>query len=73
MNRKKDDDMKIFTLLFLILALITGLISFTGMNYQGVEVMRVLCFVFTDLFMVSLLAKTLFPNNLWLRQQKIKK
>ncbi len=65
--------MKIFTLLFLIVALITGFISFTGMNYQGVEVMRVLCFVFTDLFMISLFAKALFPNHLKLKQQKVKK
>ncbi|WP_424494816.1 DUF1328 domain-containing protein [Salinimicrobium sp. GXAS 041] len=65
--------MKIFTLLFLIIALVTGFISFTGMNYEGIEVMRVLCFVFTDLFMISLFAKVLFPNNLRLRQQKVKK
>jgi uncharacterized membrane protein YtjA (UPF0391 family) len=65
--------MKNYTILFLILALITGLISFTGLRFDGIEVLRVLCLIFTDLFMVSLFAKALFPNTEKLRLQKVKK
>lgn len=65
--------MKNYTILFLILALITGLTSFTGMRFEGIEVMRVLCLIFTDLFMVSLFAKALFPENHKVRYQKVKK
>ena len=65
--------MKNYTILFLILALITGLISFTGLRFDGIEVLRVLCLIFTDLFMVSLFAKALFPNTEKFRFQKVKK
>lgn len=65
--------MKNYTILFLILALITGLTGFTGMRFEGIEVMRVLCLIFTDLFMVSLFAKALFPENHKVRYQKVKK
>lgn len=65
--------MKIYTILFLTLAVITGIMSFTGLNYNGVEVMQILCFVFTDLFVISLFAKALFPENMKMRYQKVKK
>lgn len=64
--------MKNYTILFLILALITGLTGFTGFNFDGVEVTRVLCLIFTDLFIVSLFTKALFPDDKKLRYQKIK-
>ena len=34
--------MKKYTALFLILAMITGLVGFTGLRFTGIEVVRVL-------------------------------
>ena len=71
---KKESDMKNFTLLFLVLAIVTGLLGFADiMEIQRVVTMRVACLIFTDLFVVSLFAPSLLPKDHNLRYQKIQK
>ena len=64
--------MKKYTVLFLILAVITGLVGFTGLRFTGIEVIRVVFLVGADLFVISLMAKLFFPDKK-LRLQRIKK
>lgn len=54
--------MRKYSSLFLIMAVIMGLIGFTGLNFEGIAIPRILCVVFTDLFLVSLMAKVLFSD-----------
>ena len=57
--------MKNYTLWFLGLALITGLLGFyPGMDFFGIKAVRIFFIIFTDLLIVSLLAKGLFPSRL---------
>ena len=65
--------MRNYTILFLILALVTGLTGFTGLEFDGVEYVRVLCLIFTDLFVVALFAKVLFPQENRMRYQRVEK
>ena len=55
--------MKHYSTVFLILALITGLIGFVFGRFEGVEIVRILSLVFTDLFVISLIAKAFFPEG----------
>lgn len=64
--------MKYNSIIFLGAALITALIGFTGLNFDGIEIIRVLCLIFTDLFVVSLIARAFFPDQKVLGYQKIK-
>lgn len=52
--------MKRKSLLFLALAVITGLVGFTGLSFSGIEVIRVMFLIFADLLIVSLFAKLFF-------------
>lgn len=66
--------MKNYTIFFLILALLTGLTGFSGLKFDGIEFIRVLCLIFTDLFVVALFAKAIFPDEeKRLRYQKVEK
>lgn len=55
--------MKRKSLLFLALAVITGLVGFTGLSFSGIEVIRVMFLIFADLLIVSLFAKLFFLRN----------
>jgi len=65
--------MKKKALLFLILALVTGIIGFTGMAFDGIEVIRVMFLIFADLLVISLLAKLFFPDRPKMKYQPVKK
>lgn len=64
--------MRHYSTLFLVLALLTGLIGFVGGDFSGVEIVRVLSLIFTDLFVISLIAKAFFPDEK-MRYEKVKK
>lgn len=65
--------MKRKTLLFFVLALITGLVGFTGLSFSGIEVIRVMFLIFTDLLIISLMAKAFFPDKSKLKYQPVEK
>ena len=65
--------MKKKTLLFLVLALITGLVGFTGLSFSGIEVVRVMFLIFADLLVISLLAKMFFPERPKMKYQPVNK
>ncbi|SDS04548.1 DUF1328 domain-containing protein [Gramella sp. MAR_2010_147] len=65
--------MKSKTILFLVLALITGVVGFTGLSFNGIEVVRVLFLIFADLLVISLLAKLFFPNKPKMKYQPVNK
>lgn len=62
--------MRNYSLLFLSLAVLTGVIGFAGLTFAGIEVVRVLFLIFADLLIVSLLAKLMFPKP---QLQRVKK
>jgi uncharacterized membrane protein YtjA (UPF0391 family) len=64
--------MRKYSLVFLIVAAVTGAIGFSGLSFAGIEVVRVLFLIFADLLVVSLIARLLLGNNN-LRLQRIKK
>lgn len=45
------------------MALVTGLIGFAGGDFGGVELVRILCLIFTDLFVISLVHRAFFPDK----------
>lgn len=55
--------MKDKSITFLILALVTGVLGFALGDFPGTQFVRILFILFTDLFIVSLLAKGLFSKN----------
>lgn len=65
--------MKSKSLLFLALAVVTGLIGFTGLSFSGIEVIRVMFLIFADLLIVSLIAKLFFPEKPKVRFQPVKR
>ncbi|MCF4102066.1 DUF1328 domain-containing protein [Gillisia sp. M10.2A] len=65
--------MKNYTLLFLIMTVVTGLIGFAGLNFYGIEVVRVLFLIFADLLVISVISKLFFPTTDDMRLQRVKK
>lgn len=65
--------MKRKTTLFLVLALITGLIGFTGLSFDGIEVIRVMFLIFADLMIISLMAKLFFPERSKVKYQAVRR
>lgn len=65
--------MRKYSRMFLMMTVITGLISFTGLDFKGIGIARILFVIFADLFLVSVMAKVLFPNKKKLHYQKIDK
>ncbi|TBW26521.1 DUF1328 domain-containing protein [Gramella sp. KN1008] len=63
--------MKRKTLLFFVLALITGLIGFTGLSFAGIEVVRVMFLIFADMVIISLMAKWFFPEKPKVKYQTV--
>lgn len=63
--------MKRKTLLFLVLALITGVVGFSGLSFSGIEVIRVMFLIFTDLLIISLMAKLFFPEKPKMKYQSV--
>ena len=55
------------------MTIVTGLLGFAGMNYFGIEVVRVLFLIFADLLIVALISKTFFSDSKEVRLQRIKK
>jgi len=65
--------MKSKALLFLILALVSGVIGFTGLSFDGIEVIRVMFLIFADLLVISLMAKLFFPEKPKMKYQPVNK
>lgn len=63
--------MKKKTLLFFVLAVITGLIGFSGISFSGIEVIRVMFLIFADLLIISLIAKLFFPDRPQVKYQHV--
>ncbi len=55
--------MRNYSILFLILTVVTALIGFTGLDFYGIEAVRILSLVFADLFVISILAKIILPKK----------
>lgn len=64
--------MKHYSTIFLVLALITGMFGFIGGDFEGVEIVRILSLIFTDLFVISLIAKAFFPDKK-MRYERVQK
>lgn len=65
--------MKDHTITFLVLTLVTGVSGFALGDFIGIEFLRIMFIVFTDLLVVSLLAKGLFSDNKKLQKVRVKK
>ncbi|WP_034923338.1 DUF1328 domain-containing protein [Gillisia sp. CAL575] len=65
--------MKNYTLHFLIMTIVTGLLGFAGLNFFGIEVVRILFLIFADLLIVSLISKTFFSDTNDVKLQRVKK
>ena len=63
--------MKKKALLFLVLAVVSGLVGFTGLAFAGIEVIRVMFLIFADLLVVSLMAKLFFPDKPKMKYQPV--
>jgi len=48
---------------FLIIALIAGLLGFTGVEFVSIEIARTLFFIFLILFIISLIYHLLYNNH----------
>ena len=66
--------MKNYIFIFLLLTALTGILGFAGMNFYGIEAVRVFFLIFADLLVISVLGKILFtPTEDDMRLERIKK
>jgi uncharacterized membrane protein YtjA (UPF0391 family) len=65
--------MKNYTLHFLIMTVVTGLLGFAGLTYYGIEVVRILFLIFADLLIVALISKIFFSDTKKVRLLRVKK
>lgn len=66
--------MKNYITLFLILTIITGVVGFAGLNFYGLEAVRIFFLIFADLLVISVLTRLFFPDNTEkMRLERIKK
>ncbi len=65
--------MKNYTLHFLIMTIVTGVLGFAGITFFGIEVVRVLFLIFADLLIVALISKIFFSDTKKVRLQRVKK
>ncbi len=65
--------MKNYTIIFLIITALTGLIGFAGLSFKGIEFVRITFLIFADLLIISVLAKLFFSNRGKLKLQRIRK
>ncbi len=65
--------MKNYTLHFLIMTIVTGILGFAGLTFFGIEVVRVLFLIFADLLIVSLISRTFFSDTKEVKLQRVKK
>lgn len=65
--------MQNYTLHFLIMTIVTGLLGFAGLSFFGIEMVRILFLIFADLLIVALISKTFFSESKKVRLQRIKK
>lgn len=70
---KIKNTMKNYTLHFLIMTIVTGVLGFAGMTFFGIEVVRVLFLIFADLLIVALISKIFFSDTKKVRLQRVKK
>lgn len=55
--------MRKYSPLFLIVTVITGILGFSGIDFEGIEVVRVLFLIFADLLVISLLARIILSKS----------
>lgn len=55
------------------MTIVTGLLGFAGLNFFGIEVVRILFLIFADLLIVSLISKTFFSDTNDVKLQRVKK
>ncbi|WP_373059846.1 DUF1328 domain-containing protein [Zunongwangia sp. H14] len=57
-------------LLYLVIAVITGIIGFSGISFNGIAAVRIAFLIVADLLIVSVLASILFSEQA--QQQKLR-
>lgn len=65
--------MKNYTILFLLLTALTGLIGFAGLSFKGIEFVRITFLIFADILIISVLAKFFFSNKEKMKLERIRK
>lgn len=63
--------MRKHSILFLTVAILAGVLGFSGLNFAGIEVVRILFLIFADLLVVSLLARLFFDDKK-MKMQRVK-
>ncbi|MDT0689546.1 DUF1328 domain-containing protein [Salegentibacter sp. F188] len=60
-------------IIFLALTIITGLIGFSGMTFDGIAAIRVMFLIFADILLITVLARFFFSSDQQqVRLQRIK-